>query len=148
MPEYDDMLRSLPSAYRRDPWVTGLLGAVAGVDSAQRADAAETADQMFLDSMTWLLPVEEREAGLTPEKGASIEDRRAALAAKWRSLSGKCDIELIRTICGSWNGIAAEVTYDGGIVRYDPVPLHGRHARQHGECAARAARGHPRTPAV
>ena len=46
------------------------------------------------------LPVEEREAGLTPEKGASIEDRRAALAAKWRSLSGKCDIELIRTICG------------------------------------------------
>ena len=104
MPEYDDMLRSLPSAYRRDPWVTGLLGAVAGVDSTQRADAAETADQMFLDSMTWLLPVEEREAGLTPEKGASIEDRRAALAAKWRSLSGKCDIELIRTICGSWNG--------------------------------------------
>ena len=58
MPEYDDMLRSLPSAYRRDPWVTGLLGAVAGVDSAQRAGAAETADQVFLDGIYRPMPVE------------------------------------------------------------------------------------------
>lgn len=111
--EFDDMLASLPAAYRKDVWVGDLLGAVELLDSVQRADADETAQQMFLDSMTWALSIEERIAGITPAAGASLEERRAALAASWRAMSGKCDIEKIRAVCGSWNGVAAEVTYDG-----------------------------------
>lgn len=43
--EWDNMLSSLPTAYRKDAWVIALLSAIAGVDDAQRADADETAQQ-------------------------------------------------------------------------------------------------------
>ena len=56
--EYDDMLQSLPTAYRRDAWVIALLGAIQSVDEAQREAAREAAAQLMLDTMTFILPVE------------------------------------------------------------------------------------------
>lgn len=111
--EFDVMEASLPTAYRRDGWVLDLLGAAELLDDAQRAAAWDAAAQMFLDSMTWLLGTEEWLAGLQPAAGETTEDRRAALGAKWRASADKCGIEKIRAVCGSWNGVAAEVTYDG-----------------------------------
>ena len=115
--EWDNMLASLPTAYRKDAWVIALLGAIAGVDSAQRADADETAQQMFLDSMTWALAIEERIAGITPAAGASLEERRSVLQAKWRSATGKCDVDLIQRVCDSWKNGEVDVDFvDGEIV--------------------------------
>lgn len=112
MPDnFDDMRRSLPKAYREDEWVTALLDAVSKLDTAQRETAEETARQMFLPSMTWVLDIEERVAGLHPAADAGLDDRRAALAAKWRSATGKCDIALIRNICAAWSGGEVEATY-------------------------------------
>ena len=88
--EWDNMLASLPTAYRKDAWVIALLSAIAGVDSAQRADADETAQQMFLDSMTWALAIEERIAGITPAAGASLEERRSVLQAKCSWTARSC----------------------------------------------------------
>ena len=111
------MLSSLPTAYRKDAWVIALLGAIAGVDSAQRADADETAQQMFLDSMTWALAIEERIAGITPAAGATLEERRSVLQAKWRSATGKCDVDLIQRVCDSWQNGEVDVDFvDGEIV--------------------------------
>ena len=112
MREFDDMLQSLPTAYRRDAWVIALLGAVQAVDDGQRDAAREAAAQLFLDTMTYILPVEERIAGLTPGKGDTEAERRSALSAKWRSAAGKCDLEQLKTICGAWQGVAAQVDYD------------------------------------
>lgn len=115
--EWDNMLASLPTAYRKDAWVIALLSAIAGVDDAQRADADETAQQMFLDSMTWALAIEERIAGITPAAGASVEERRSVLQAKWRSASGKCDVDLIQRVCDSWQNGEVDVDFvDGEIV--------------------------------
>ena len=115
--EWDNMLSSLPTAYRKDAWVIALLSAIAGVDSAQRADADETAQQMFLDSMTWALAIEERIAGITPAAGASVEERRSVLQAKWRSATGKCDVDLIQRVCDSWKNGEVDVDFvDGEIV--------------------------------
>lgn len=115
--EWDNMLGSLPTAYRKDAWVIALLSAIAGVDSAQRADADETAQQMFLDSMTWALAIEERIAGITPAAGASLEERRSVLQAKWRSATGKCDVDLIQRVCDSWKNGEVDVDFvDGKIV--------------------------------
>ena len=103
--EWDNMLASLPTAYRKDAWVIALLSAIAGVDSAQRADADETAQQMFLDSMTWALAIEERIAGITPAAGAGVEERRSVLQAKWRSATGKCDFvdgEIVLRFVGAY----------------------------------------------
>lgn len=115
--EWDNMLSSLPTAYRKDAWVIALLSAIAGVDDAQRADADETAQQMFLDSMTWALAIEERIAGITPAAGASLEERRSVLQAKWRSATGKCDVDLIQRVCDSWKNGEVDVDFvDGEIV--------------------------------
>ena len=115
--EWDNMLASLPTAYRKDAWVIALLSAIAGVDSAQRADADETAQQMFLDSMTWALAMEERIAGITPAAGAGVEERRSVLQAKWRSATGKCDVDLIQRVCDSWQNGEVDVDFvDGEIV--------------------------------
>lgn len=115
--EWDNMLASLPTAYRKDAWVIALLSAIADVDSTQRADADETAQQMFLDSMTWALAIEERIAGITPAAGASLEERRSVLQAKWRSATGKCDVDLIQRVCDSWQNGEVDVDFaDGEIV--------------------------------
>ena len=78
------MLQSLPTAYRRDAWVMALFGVVQTVDEAQRDAAREAAAQIKLDEMTFILPVEERIAGLTPGKGDTEAERRRALSAKRR----------------------------------------------------------------
>ena len=110
--EYDDMLRSLPAAYRADAWVQALTGAVQAVDDGQRDAAREAAAQLMLDTMTFILPVEERIAGLKTTAGTPQGERRSALSAKWRAGAGKCDLEQLRTVCGAWDGVAAQVDYD------------------------------------
>ena len=85
--QYDDMLRSLPAAYRGDRWVQDLCSAICQVDDRQRTDVAALAAQMFLDSLTWALALEERIAGITPPAGATIAARRESLAGKWRASS-------------------------------------------------------------
>jgi len=108
----EDMLLSLPVQYRLDKWVIDLLSAIWYVDHAQRVDAEDTAAQVLPGRMTWILPVEEREAALAAPLGSPVNDRRAALSAKWQSGTDKCDIELIRRICGAW-GLSSDVYYDG-----------------------------------
>ncbi len=110
MADFENMVNSLPIAYRKDPWVLALLNTIEILDKRVRANAEVMAAQMFLDSMSWQLATEEQEAGLTPEAG---NDRKAALSAKWRSSAGKCNIELIRKVCEAWDGTKAEVKYDG-----------------------------------
>ena len=111
------MLQSLPVAYRRDAWVIALLGAVQAVDDGQRDAAREAADQLFLDSMTYVLPVEERIAGLTPGTGDTLEQRRSVLQAKWRSATGVCNVDLIQRVCDAWENGEIEVDFvDGEIV--------------------------------
>ena len=117
MREFDDMLQSLPTAYRRDAWLIALLGAVQAVDEGQRDAAREAAAQLFLDTMTYILPVEERIAGLTPGKDDTQAERRCVLQAKWRSATGKCDVDLIQRVCDSWKNGEVDVDFvDGEIV--------------------------------
>lgn len=116
MAEFDSMVQSLPAAYRKDPWVLALLDAVGQADEGQRQAARDTAAQLLLDSMTWLLDAAEQEAGVTPAPGAGVEERRSALAAKWRSAAGKCDIGLIQRVCDSWKNGEVAVQYGGSTV--------------------------------
>lgn len=127
--EYDDMLQSLPVAYRRDAWVAALLSALGAQDEAQRQAARDTAAQLFPDTMTWALAIEERVAGLTPGQAAAAEERRSALIAKWRSMTGKCDLELIQRVCDAWDKGEVAAVYTGGVLVLTFVSLYGVPAR-------------------
>lgn len=119
-----DILRNLPTAYRGDKWVRDLLGAVASLDDMQRAAAMETAAQLFPDSMTFILDVEERMAGLAGNAALPIEERRTALQARWRA-AGKCDVELIQRVCDSWRNGEIEVGFAAGVIVLTFVGAYG-----------------------
>lgn len=113
MTEFDDMLRSLPTAYRKDQWVRDLLGAIQSLGTRQRAAMLDAAAQLYPDSMTWLLETEERAANL-PSTG-TLEERRTALIARWRG-SGKCDVDLIQRVCDSWKNGEISVGFAEGVI--------------------------------
>lgn len=113
MAEFDNMLRSLPVAYRTDKWVCDLLAAIHSLDDTQRVAMLDTAAQLYPDSMTWLLETEERAANL-PSIG-TLEERRTALIARWRG-SGKCDVDLIQRVCDSWKNGEISVGFAKGVI--------------------------------
>ena len=113
MRDYDDMIKNLPGAYRQDPWINALINAVMIEDEGMRAAALENVAQLFLDSLTFNISIEEKLAGLNPKDGATLEERRSALSAKWRSATGKCDIDMIQRVCDAWDKGEVEVEYDG-----------------------------------
>lgn len=124
MAEFDNMLRSLPVAYRRDKWVRDLLGCIAALDEKQRESALETAAQLFPDAMTWILETEERIAGLEGNAVLTLEERRIALQARWRAV-GKCDVELIQRVCDSWKNGEISVGFAEGVIVLTFVGAYG-----------------------
>lgn len=122
MAEFDNMLRSLPVAYRTDKWVCDLLAAIQSLDDMQRAAMLDTAAQLYPDSMTWLLETEERAANL-PSTG-TLEERRTALIARWRG-AGKCDVERIQSVCDSWRNGEISVGFAEGVVVLTFVGAYG-----------------------
>lgn len=122
MAEFDNMLRSLPVAYRTDKWVCDLLDAIQSLDDTQRAAMLDAAAQLYPDSMTWLLETEERAANL-PSTG-TLEERRTALIARWRG-SGKCDVDLIQRVCDSWKNGEISVGFAKGVIVLTFVGAYG-----------------------
>ena len=111
MAEFDNMLRSLPVAYRTDKWVCDLLDAIQSLDDTQRAAMLDAAAQLYPDSMTWLLETEERAANLP-----SI--------ARWRG-AGKCDVERIQRVCDSWRNGEISVGFAEGVIVLTFVGAYG-----------------------
>ena len=122
MAEFDNMLRSLPVAYRTDKWVCDLLAAIQSLDDTQREQMLDITQQLFPDSMTWLLETEERAANL-PSIG-TLEERRTALIARWRG-AGKCDVERIQSVCDSWRNGEISVGFAKGVIVLTFVGAYG-----------------------
>lgn len=109
------MLRNLPTAYRTDPWILALCGAVQILLEELGRETAELPVQIRLSELTWQLPVEERLAGLSPRSGASLEDRRSAVIAKWRS-GGPVTLTQIQAVADAWRNGVVEVGFDGSTI--------------------------------
>lgn len=122
MAEFDNMLRSLPVAYRTDKWVCDLLAAIQSLDDTQREQMLDITQQLFPGSMTWALAIEERDAGLAST--GTLEERRTALIARWRA-AGKCDVELIQRVCDSWKNGEISVGFAKGVIVLTFVGAYG-----------------------
>ena len=122
MAEFDNMLRSLPVAYRTDKWVCDLLAAIQSLDDTQREQMLDITQQLFPGSMTWALAIEERDAGLAST--GTLEERRTALIARWRG-SGKCDVDLIQRVCDSWKNGEISVGFAKGVIVLTFVGAYG-----------------------
>lgn len=122
MAEFDNMLRSLPVAYRTDKWVCDLLAAIQSLDDTQREQMFDITQQLFPGSMTWALAIEERDAGLAST--GTLEERRTALIARWRG-SGKCDVDLIQRVCDAWENGEISVGFAKGVIVLTFVGAYG-----------------------
>lgn len=122
MAEFDNMLRSLPVAYRTDKWVCDLLAAIQSLDDTQREQMFDITQQLFPGSMTWALAIEERDAGLAST--GTLEERRTALIARWRG-SGKCDVDLIQRVCDAWKNGEISVGFAKGVIVLTFVGAYG-----------------------
>ena len=118
------MVRNLPQQYRRDPWVLDLAAAMRLVLQGQEDRADSILRQLSLDTITWALEIEERLAGLSPAAGATEEERRSALKAKWRS-RGKVTLEQIRLVAASWPSQSVEADFTAGVIRLTITGLEG-----------------------
>ena len=122
MAEFDNMLRSLPVAYRTDKWVCDLLAEIQSLDDTQREQMLDITQQLFPGSMTWALAIEERDAGLAST--GTLEERRTALIARWRA-AGKCDVDLIQRVCDSWKNGEISVDFAKGVIVLTFVGAYG-----------------------
>ena len=118
------MLRNLPRQYRKDPWIIAMVNAMQGVLDAQEAATRSVTAQESLDTVTWNLAVEERLAGITPPPGSTLESRRTALKAKWRSV-GKLTIEQIQAVADAWKNGEVVVSFPDGRIRVQFVGSFG-----------------------
>lgn len=122
MAEFDNMRKSLPVAYRTDKWVCDLLAAIQSLDDTQREQMLDITQQLFPNSMTWALAIEERDAGLAST--GTLEERRTALIARWRG-SGKCDVDLIQRVCDAWENGEISVGFAKGVIVLTFVGAYG-----------------------
>lgn len=116
------MLNNLPVQYRRDPWIIVLAAALQVPMDRQGGVIRSLPNQISLDRVTWNLPVEERVAGIVPPAGATVEQRRAALRAKWRS-SGKATLAQIQAVAESWESQRVETSFLAGVIGIDIINL-------------------------
>ncbi len=116
------MLNNLPVQYRRDPWLIVLAAALQVPMDRQGGVIRSLPNQISLDRVTWNLPVEERVAGIVPPAGATVEQRRAALRAKWRS-SGKTTLAQIQAVAESWESQRVETSFLAGVIGIDIINL-------------------------
>lgn len=123
--DFDDVIKNLPGAYRKDTWINELIRAATIEDEKIRSSAWENVAQLFLNSLTFNIDTEESLAGLSPKKGSTLEERRSALSAKWRAASGKCDIDMIQRVCDAWDKGEVDVAYDGNEINLIFVNIYG-----------------------
>lgn len=118
------MLNNLPQQYRGDPWMVMLAAALCGTLSAQDTRAESAAAQISFDTVSWNLETEERIAGITPAAGATDEERRSTLKAKWRS-GGKVSIEQIQAVADAWRNGEVAVSFPSGRIHVQFVGAFG-----------------------
>lgn len=109
------MVDNLPTLYRKDPWILALAATLEETMGRQSAGIAGLGTQMSLDTVSWNLVVEERVAGIVPPPGATIDSRREALKAQWRS-GGKVDRDQVQRVADAWRNGAVEVTFAQGRI--------------------------------
>ena len=108
-------LQQLHWVIRQDPWVRAIFLA-AGVKLDELAErildisTSEDAEAM----MSRRLALWERLLGITPEDGASMDQRRADVRAMWLA-SLPPSIETIQAVCDAWRAGEIEAEYEAGI---------------------------------
>lgn len=122
----NEMLKTLPTLYRKDKWVNEIYDTVqlGEVDKLSHTNY----DNIFLTKLDeYGCSLYERDLALDSKD--SLDDRRSAIITQWRA-SYRCTLHLLQDIVNQWFGDKCDVSYDGNATvthttkvgtRYDPT---------------------------
>lgn len=106
------IISTLHKLYRNDPWLNELYNAVDIELKKVDATTKEDYDNIFFNSLTeYGCKVFEKDLGIIPARGSSLEQRRKIIKSKWLSRPF-CSLPILQSI--------ADVHFNGGVkVSYD-----------------------------
>lgn len=93
----------VPDYHLNSPQSRAIIESTAQAALEARAAVLDAADQLWVSSATWGLPLWETLLAITPEPGADLAARRRAITAKMRG-AGTCNQEMISNVCQAITG--------------------------------------------
>lgn len=111
----DKLLGFQHRCYRDDPWLRAIYQMAGGVLDQLELDLVQLNANRFFDGLTFALPVWERILGLSPQAEQTMDERRAAVRAKWLTAK-KSDRALLQAIADGWQPGAVQVGFDAGCI--------------------------------
>ena len=121
-----EMIRAMPDEYRTDPWTQTVFDACQNALHGMVLDpAAVLGGELLLGSMSEAqLVIEERLCGITPAPGQTVQDRKSAVAARWRS-GGPVTLRQIQAVADAWRGGEVNVSFTDGVIHLQFVGEYG-----------------------
>ena len=109
-------IKTLHQLYRKDKWINELFKSVGLNLDTLSAAVDEIYNNIFFDTATErAIKYYERELGITPAAGQSLDDRRAVIRARWVG-AGKIDIMLLQEVANSWKYGTTALEFIGGRI--------------------------------
>lgn len=109
-------IKTLHQLYRADKWINELFASVGLSLDNLAATVDEIYNNNFFDTATeTAIKHYEYELGIAPKLGQTLEDRRAAIRARWIGTS-KVDIVLLQELANSWRNGATLIEFVAGKI--------------------------------
>lgn len=110
------LIQKLHKDDRESNFVNALFTAIYNKMAEVNNYVAGLKNEFFFDTLTlFSITAYERLMKITPFAGASVEDRRSAIRARWRA-NGKNTIALIQDVCNSWQNGEILARFLGGKI--------------------------------
>ncbi len=117
MSRADKLLARINALNAKDVFVRDVLCAIGKTMGETDQKIMQTAADNFFDTCSEeRLEAYEKEVLITPFSTQSIEDRRSALSAKWKS-DGKVDVALLQAVANSWKYGGVSVDFVGNKIQ-------------------------------
>lgn len=118
-------LRQLNRLYREDPWLQALFDGAGVPMDALAEEILAIYNSNWFDTMTAeYVRLYEKKMGITPKSTQTLDDRRSALEARWKS-SGKISLALIQTVADSWKSGEVNAAFIGGKIQLTFHSIYG-----------------------
>ena len=119
------ILAQLNKLHRTDPWVNEVFTA-AGIMLDDIADLIlDLYHSNWFDTMSLrYVTLSEEKMGITPTTSQTLDDRKSAIQAKWKS-AGNVNLELIEAICDSWKNGEVSVAFPAGTIQLTFNSIYG-----------------------
>lgn len=119
-----DLINKLHKYERASVFVNDLFSAIFNKLSELDKFVEDLKKEFFFDTLIISASAYEKLMNLTSFVGATLDDRRSAIWARWRS-NGKNTVKLIQDICNAWKNGEVEVDFVNGKIQIQFVRSFG-----------------------